>query len=97
MKVLSVPFICMSLKNQPIKIAQREFENLREVVFVDKGEHYDTDLPIGSDCYCKFFTGKTLKAKNNTVISSESKFGSVLMGLLERKLKKGRTLLLLAT
>ena len=70
---------------------------MREIVFVDKGEHYDTDLPIGSDCYWKFFTGKTLKGKNNTVIASESKFGSVLMGLLERKLRKGRTLLLLAT
>ena len=32
LKVLSVPFICMPLKNQPIKIAQREFENLREIL-----------------------------------------------------------------
>ena len=28
LKVLSVPFICMLLENQPIKISQREFENL---------------------------------------------------------------------
>ena len=74
LKVLSVPFICMPLKNQPIKIAQREFENLREIDFADTGKYYDTDLLIGSDCYWKFFTGKTLKGKNNTVIASESKF-----------------------
>ena len=89
LKVLSVPFICMPLKNHPIKIAQREFENLREFDFADTGEHYDIDLLIGLCCYWKFFTGKTLKGKNNTVIASESKFGWVLNGTVEKKTKEG--------
>ena len=66
LKVLSVPFICMPLKNQPIKIAEWECENLREIDFADTGEHYDIDLLIGSDCYWKIFTRKTLKGKNNS-------------------------------
>ena len=88
MKVLSFSFICMPLKNQPIKIAQRKFENLQEIDFADTGEHYDIDLLIGSDCFWKFFTGKTLKGKNNTVIASESKFGWVLNETVEKKTKK---------
>ena len=79
----------MPLKNQPIKIAQRKFENLQEIEFADTGEHYDIDLLIGSDCYRNFFTGKTLKGKNNTVIASESKFGWVLNGTVEKKTKEG--------
>ena len=79
----------MSLKNQPIKIAQRKFENLREIDFADTGEHYDTDLLIGSDCYCKICTGKTFKGKSNTVIASESKFGWILNGTVEKKTKEG--------
>ena len=43
---------------------------------------------IASDCYWKFFTGKTLKGKNNTVIASESKFGWVLSGTVEKKTKE---------
>ena len=97
LKVLSVPFICMPFKNQPIKIAQKEFENLREIDFADTGVHYDTDLLIGSDCYWKLFTGKTLKGKNNTVIASRRKFGWVLNGTVEKKTKEGRTLLLQTT
>ena len=57
--------------------------------FADTGEHYDIDLLIGSDCYWNFFTGKTLKGKNNTVIASESKFGWVLNGTVEKKTKEG--------
>ena len=59
----------MPLKHHPIKIAQREFENLREIDFVDTGDmdHNDIDLMIGSDCYWKFVSGRTLKGKNNTV------------------------------
>ena len=58
LKVLSVPFICMPLKNQPIKIAQREFENLQEIDFADTSEHYDTDLLIGSIAIKTFSRGK---------------------------------------
>ena len=72
-----------------MKIAQRVFEKLRKVDFADTGEHYDIDLLIGSDYYCKFFTGKTLKGKNNTVMTSESKFGWVLNGAIEKKTKVG--------
>ena len=79
----------MPFKNQPIKIAQREFENLREIDFADTSVHYDIDLLIGSDCYWKLFTGKTLKGKNNTVIASGSKFGWVLNGTVEKKTKEG--------
>ena len=77
LKVLSVPFICMQLKNQPIKITQSEFETLQGIDFAETGEHYDIDILIGSDCYWKFFMGKTLKGKNNTVIASESKLDRV--------------------
>ena len=93
LKVLSVPFICMPLKNHPIKIAQREFQNLREVDLADTGDHYDIDLLIGSDCYWKFFTGKTVKGKNNIVIATESKFGWVLNGTVEKKTKEGENLI----
>ena len=89
LKVLSVPFICMPFKNQPIKITQRDSGNLREIDFADTGVHYDIDLLIGSDCYWKLFTGKTLKGKNNTVIASGSKFGWVLNGTVEKKTKEG--------
>ena len=87
LKVLSVAFICMPLKIQPIEITQREFENLREINFADTGKHYDIDLLIGSDSYWKSFTGETLKGKNNTVATSESKFGWVLNGTVEKKTK----------
>ena len=40
----------MPLKNQPTKIPQDEFENLREIDFADTGTHYDIDQLIGSDC-----------------------------------------------
>ena len=93
LKVLSVPFICMPLKNHPIKIAQREFQNLREIDLADTGDHYDIDLLIGSDCYWKFFTGKTVKGKNNIVIATESKFGWVLNGTVEKKTKEGENLI----
>ena len=89
LKVLSVPFICMPLKNEPIKITQKEFENLREIDFADTSVHYDTDLLIGSDYYWKLITGKTLKGKNNTVIASGCKFGWVLNGTAEKKTKEG--------
>ena len=55
LKVLNVPFICRTLKNQPIKITQKEFENLREIYFADAGEHYDIDLLIGSNIYIGHF------------------------------------------
>ena len=58
LKVLSVPFICMPLKNQNKKIAQREFENLREFDFADTGEHYDADPLIGSVAIGNFSQGK---------------------------------------
>ena len=89
LKVLSVPFICMPLKKQPIKIAKKEFENLQEINFADKGEHYGINLLIGSDCYSNFFTGKILKGKNNTVIVSESKSRWVLNGAVGNKTKEG--------
>ena len=89
LKVLSVPFIYMPLKSQPIEIAQREFENLRETDFADTGKYYDIDLLIGSDSYWESFTGKTLKGKNNTVTASESNFGWVLNGTVEKKTKEG--------
>ena len=82
-------FFSLPLKNQPIKIAQRKFENLREIDFADTGEHYDTDLLIGSDCNWKIFTGKTFKGKNNTDIASESKFEWILNGTVEKKTKEG--------
>ena len=44
---------------------------------------------IGSDCYWRFFTGKTLKGKNNTFIASESKFGCALNRTVEKKTKEG--------
>ena len=79
----------MPLKNQPIKFTQKELENLREIDFADTGEHYGIDLLIDSDCYWNFFTEKTLKGKNNTVITSEIKFGWVLNGTVEKKTKEG--------
>ena len=36
---------------------------MREINFADTGEHYDTNLLIGSDCYWNLFTGKKLKVK----------------------------------
>ena len=76
------------MKNQPIKIAQKEFENLREIAFVDIGEHYDINLLIVSDCYWNFFTGKTLKGKSNIIIAIKSKFGWVLNGTAAKKTKE---------
>ena len=47
---------------------------------------------IGSDFYWNFFTGKTLKGKNNSIIASESKFGWVLNGTVESHTKEGGNL-----
>ena len=68
---------------------------MREINFADTGEHYDTNLLIGSDCYWNLFTGKKIKSqKSNTIIANESKFGWVLYGAVEKQLWKKRTLLL---
>ena len=53
------------------------------------GEYYDIDLLIGSDCYWNFFTIKTLKGESNTIIATKSKFGWVLNGTAENKIKEG--------
>ena len=63
-------FICMSLKNQPIKIAQKEIENPREINFADTGERYDLDLLISSDCYWSYFYGENIERKKQHLRNS---------------------------
>ena len=58
LQALSVPLICLPIKNQPVAFARENFEHLRGLDLADSGGEDEVDLLIGSDFYWELMSGK---------------------------------------
>ena len=62
----SISFICLPIKNQPVKFAQQNYEHLKNLNFADSGSGSgEIDLLIGSDCLWDFVSGQVKCGKGD--------------------------------
>ena len=81
-EALCKDFICLPIKNQPIKLVKSKFEFLNNLQLADSGYSEEIDLLIGSDFYWSIVTGAVKVGKIGEPVGVESEFGWLLNGPL---------------
>ena len=71
---MAVPFICLPVRNQPVKCAQKHFQGFN-LEFADSGLDNEIDLLIGCDYYWELVTGKVNFVSNKNLGAMETKVG----------------------
>jgi len=74
---LTLPFLCLPIRNQAVDIAKKQFDNLQ---FADSGGDTEIDLLVGCDYYWQIMTGKVQFGTDDGVVAMETKIGWVLSG-----------------
>lgn len=78
-QALTVPFICLPVRNQPLEAAKGHFENLN-LNFADSGLDDEIDLLVGLDYFWELVTGKLHQGKEPGLVAMETKIGWVISG-----------------
>ena len=75
---LCTDYICLPVKNQPIKSAQSSFGHLSGLKLPGSGHGGEIDILVGSDWYCELVTRKVKVSNSGEPVGVETKFGWVL-------------------